>query len=355
MTTRHITTLGLTALAAGVLAACSGSGSSTGSAGSPDGSSTGTLSIGLMDMPVFDAEEVWICITQINVKPEEGDALEFPLENADEETACDGEPFDLLTLQGPENAEFLIQNEEVDAGPYEWIELELDAARPGNSSDADGDLDSYVVDSTGAQHVLRVPSGSVRLVSGFTVTAGQHTQFTLDWDLRGGLTNPVGMDGYLLRPAFRIIDETSFGTLTGTVAGNVITDATGDAACDADDPDLDVGNVVYLFALDDPETELEPDDTDTDDGEGEHDADATVEVRPNAEDSDYSFGTILAPGHYRVAFTCQGDSDLPDRNENDAENPDDDIPDIVFLDPDGDENITITEGETTTVSFSSLP
>lgn len=348
----NLTTLALATLAAAGLTACS-SGSSDGSADA--GGDTGTLSVSLMDAPVFDAEEVWICITQVNVKPAEGTALEFPLEDADgDATACDGEQLDLLTLTSPTEAAPLIDGEPVEAGAYEWMELEVDAARPGmGQGDADGDYDSYVVDSTGGQHVLRVPSGSVRLVSGFTVTAGQHTRFTIDWDLRSGLTNPVGMEGYLLRPALRLIDEAEYGTLSGTVSNELITGASGDFSCALDDPDLDVGNVVYLYALEGPDETLEPDDNDG----VAPDAYATIEAEPNTDSTAYVFETIVAPGDYRIAFTCQGDRDDPEVNENDPNEADDEQPewDVEFLDPDGEANITIVEDETTTVSFSTLP
>lgn len=354
MTTQHstLTTLALAALAAAGLTACS-SGSSDPAAGG-DGGDTGTLTVSLMDAPVFDAEEVRICIAQVNIKPEDGAPTEFPIEDADgDETSCDGEQLDLLTLTNPTDAAPLVDSEDVEAGAYEWIELEVDAAMPGGGADADGNYDSYVVDSTGGQHVLRVPSGSVRLVSGFTVTAGQHARFTLDWDLRGGLTNPVGQEGYLLRPAFRIIDESEYGTLSGTVSTELITGASGDLDCTLDDPDIDVGNVVYLFELEGPDESLEPDDNDG----VAPDAYATLEVEPNDDATAYEFETIVAPGDYRVAFTCQGDRDDPEVNENDPSEADDEQPDwdVEFLDPDGEANITVVEDETTTVSFTTLP
>ncbi len=307
-----------------------------------------------MDTPVFGADEIWICITQINVKPEEGPPVAFPLgdDDSESEDACDGRQIDLLTLTSVENAEMLIEGEEVEAGPYDWIELELDAARPGRGADADGNYDSYVM-ANGNQYELRVPSGSVRLVSGFTVTAGQHTRFLLDWDTQrglsdqtslSGLTNPQGFDGYLLRPAFRVIDETVFGTLNGTVQSELVTDE----ACLADDDDPDVGNVVYVFALDGIEDTLEPDDTDG----VAPDAYATVEVEN--EDGVYAYETIVAPGDYRFAFTCQADADTNELNENDDVEENDDAPDfdVEFVDPDGAPNRTILEGETTTVDFS---
>jgi hypothetical protein len=337
----NITTLALAILAAGGLAACS--------SGSSDSSSTtGTLSVGLIDKPVFGADEIQVCITQINVKPEQGPPLEFPLEPDSMEGPCDGRQIDLLTLTSVGNAEMLIQDEAVEAGPYEWIELELDAARPGGGTDADGNYDSYVL-ANGSKYELRMPSGSVRLVNHFTVTAGQHTQFTLDWDAQrglsdqtslSGLTNPMGFDGYILRPAFRIVDETVYGTVNGTVQSELITDD----SCLADNEDVNVGNVVYVFAADGLEDTVEPDDTDG----IAPDAYATIDVEQN-EDGAYVYETIIAPGDYRFAFTCQGDADSPDVNDNDTV---EEKSDVEFIDPDGSNIRTITEDETTTVDFS---
>ena len=69
--TAHFGLAGLTIVG---LAACSGSSSD---------SEMGTLSVGLIDMPVRNVAEIWVCITQINVKPQSGPALEFPIADAD--------------------------------------------------------------------------------------------------------------------------------------------------------------------------------------------------------------------------------------------------------------------------------
>lgn len=333
----NIARLGLTTLAALGLAACSGS-------SDPAGGTTGTLTIGLMDTPVRDVDAVWVCITQINVKPQEGAALEFPIADADGDMGpCDGEQFDLLSLRSVENAELLIDGEEVPAGAYNWIELELDAASPGQGqTDSDGPYDSFV-EVGDLMFDLIMPSGSVRLVSGFTVTAGQHTAFTVDWDVQQGLSGivaPPGQDGYMLRPAFRIVDQTVFGTLNGTITNEFITAEAN--ACNADDDGMegemnfDAGNVIYLFAGD-----VAPDDSDGNDPNPH----ATVTVAPNDEMTAYVYETIVAPGDYTLAFTCQGDNDDPEVDDNGgtetgvAFHPEDGLP------------ITITEGETTTVDF----
>jgi hypothetical protein len=185
-----------------------------------------------------------------------------------------------------------------------------------------------------------MPSGSVRLVSGFTVTAGQHAWFTLDWDTQAGLSgivDPPGQDGYMLRPAFRIIDAATFGTLNGTITNEFIADPAN--ACNADDEEganLDIGNVIYLF-----QSGEVPDDTD----ENAPNAYATIRVMPNDGATAYVYETMVAPGDYVLAFTCQGDNDEPDVDDNNE------MQTNVGFHPEDGLAITITEGETTTIDF----
>jgi hypothetical protein len=278
------------------LAACSGSSGDPVTSGT--GTQQGSLSLSLMDAPVDNVAELWIRINTVRVKPAgDGPALEYPLDPALD--------VDLLTLD-EDNAVLLLDSEPVDAGEYNWIELVVDA-------EFDGTYDSYVMTNTGGQYEVRVPSGSVRLVSGFTVTADGHTRFLVDWDTRRGLVNPPGLPGYLLRPAFRIIDLTEYGVLSGTVAMDLVLDET----C-TNDLNLDTGNAVYVYN----EHDVVPYDVDG----TEPDPVAIINVRQN-EFGDYVYSTLLSPGDYTVAFTCQASDDHPDEED-----------DIEFVGP---ANVTI--------------
>lgn len=266
-------------LAAALLNACSSGGDSN------FNEPTGSLSIALMDAPVTDVSSIWLHIAGINVKPQgSGPAIEFPFDPPLE--------IDLLALDAG-NAAALLNDEPIAAGAYNWIELEINA-------DFDNPDDSYVTTVAGGQEELEmeVPSGTVRLVSGFTITADQATRFIIDWDARSGLVHPPGRSGYLLRPALRIIDMTAFGTLSGTVAAEYLTDAANDCAGDA--ADLDVGNSVYIFTG----AGATPDDIDS-----AAPPVATAGVEPD-QSGIYRYRTILSPGEYTVAFTCQGGNDL---------------------------------------------
>jgi hypothetical protein len=270
------------ATAAMALAACSGS------SGDPamSGGAQGSLSVSLMDAPVDEVAELWIRINTVRVKPAgDGPPLEYPLDPALD--------VDLLTLD-EDNAVLLLDSEPVEAGEYNWIELIVDA-------EFDGNYYSRVVANGGGEYEVQVPSGSVRLVSGFTVTANGHTRFLIDWDTRRGLVNPPGLPGYLLRPAFRVIDLTEYGVLSGTVAMDLVLDE----SC-TNDLNLDTGNAVYVY----DDHGVDPYDVDGTDP----DPVAILNVRQD-EFGEYVYSTLLSPGDYTVAFTCQASDDHPDEED----------------------------------------
>jgi hypothetical protein len=264
-----------TALAAVALAGCSGGGG-----GTPAGQTT--LSLSLMDAPVDGVTEVNVRITGIWIKPQgNGPATQLTLANGPRTV-------NLLELTD-ENAAILVDDAIIQPGQYEWLAMDVDA-------DIDGDFDSYVVPAAGGQVELRVPSGRVRLVSGFEVEANEAAEFLFDWNVRQGLVAPPGQGGYLLKPAFRMLDVTEYGLLRGTVDGTKIID--GANACNADSADYAVGNSVYVFAG----HGVEPDDYD---GSGDPIAAAAVDAAAG-----YSYRVALKPGQYTVAFTCRAAHDV---------------------------------------------
>ena len=91
---------------------------------------------------------------------------------------------------------------------------------------------------------------------------------------------------------------------------------------------MDVGNSVYIYSG----VGVTPDDFDADAPEPV----ATTAVTQN-QTGDYVYETLLSPGDYTVAFTCQAKNDMPDTSET-----------ISFVQP---TNATIVDGQTTTISF----
>jgi hypothetical protein len=290
------------ALAAlGLLTGCSGGGG--------DDGGTGTITLAIMDAPVYDAAKIFVTFTGVSLKPQGGPVIDvvFPAPVQ----------LDLLSLN-VDNAETLLDGHPVPAGQYSWLELHV-------SAEHDGQMDSYaVLQNGGVEEIeVEVPSGSIRLVSGLTITANQEASFLIDWNLHKGLNDPVGHPGLFLRPALRIIDMTQFGTLNGTVAMPLVT-----AAGCANDLNLDIGNSVYIYAG----TGVTPDDFDTADPEPV----ATTAVTQNPM-GEYVYETLMSPGAYTVTFTCQAMNDLPDTSE-----------DVAFVQPQAG---MIVDGQTTTINF----
>ena len=301
---------------AGVLALAGLAGCSSG--GGDSSSGTGYLSVSLMDAPVDGVTAVWVRITSVTVKPAEGPPVELELTNA---------PFDVNLLELTDtNAAILVDGAAIQAGKYEWIAMDIAAEQNVR--------DSYVLTETGGEEEidLSVPSGRLRLVSGFEVADSEVVRFLFDWDMRQGLVHPPGLGRYLLKPAFRVLDVAAFGALEGTIAaatvGTSLDPATNHCATD-DDEDIDVGNIVYVF-----EGSATPDDVD-----GTDDPVATVEATRETT-GDYTYRTLLAPGTYTVGFTCEAANDFPTEDD-----------EITFADPVGVTNPIVNTGDTTTVDF----
>ena len=108
--------------------------------------------------------------------------------------------------------------------------------------------------------------------------------------------------------------QSGFGVLQGTIAATTVS-TTGNACAKDDANNLDVGNVVYVFSG----TGVAADDVD-----GTGDPIATVAATRNTA-GDYVYRTLIAPGSYTVAFTCQAGNDAPDTDETGTAN------EIAFL------------------------
>jgi hypothetical protein len=307
------------------LAACSGGGSAPGDAQSAGPAAE--LSVSLMDAPVDDVLEVHVEITRLTLKPEgNGPAFDLPMDESPITV-------DLLELT-EDNAAILVDGASIEPGKYNWLSMDVNAR-------IDGVVDSYVVTDTGAWEEIVVPSGRVRLVSGFEVEAGEAVTFIFDWDLRKGLVHPPGLGGYILKPAFRMISTESLGRLSGTIDLDVVTLAANDCNADSDTDDFDVGNSVYVFeGLD-----VVPDDVDEE--ADEVTPFATVDAVLNDDSTGYEYSTILPFGDYTVAFTCQAANDEAESNETGNEDPADDT--VGFIEPAVNVTLSSEPGESAAI------
>lgn len=278
MNTKSVLFYGGLLFTAAVLAGCGGS--SDGSASNDE--ETGSLSLAVTDGPVDGALEVVVQFDGVEIQPASGDRITFDFDEP--------QTIDLLDLQGSVS-ENLLTDETVPAGEYNWIRLMV-------SAEQDMVFDSYIVTGDGTQHELRIPSGSqtgLQLNSGFTVAAGSLAHFTVDFDLRKSIVNAPGLDGYMLKPSLRLVDNQMVGTISGSIDANLIA-----VAC-ANPTDND--GAVYLFS-----------------GEVETAQDIQgVEADPLASalvDSEWNYEIgFVAGGEYSAAFTCDNDIDDPEQED----------------------------------------
>jgi hypothetical protein len=206
------TTLATTALSA-LLSACGGG---------DGGPSTGTLSVGLTDLPATGDEIVCLSITGISLHHSDGDLIEIPFDPATYYNPNDrcpgnvvpamgdasGNTVDLAMLHSGLTAD-LMDTETVPAGRYNWFRVKLDKAR------------SFVVPPDGGMEPLKCPScdqqqSGLKLIKNVIVPAGGHAEIIIDFELARSLKLLPTME-YQLDPVLRVVDNSETGTIAGTV------------------------------------------------------------------------------------------------------------------------------------------
>jgi hypothetical protein len=300
---------------AAVLTACGGGGGSS--------TSTGSLSLGVTDLPTTGNEVVCIHFTSITLHHSEGDLIRIPYDPStyyDEADGCqnninpaDGDATNnavaVSALQGELSVQ-LSDTETVKAGFYNWIRLDVDETL------------SYVVDVEGPKD-LRCPScdgeqSGLKLNRGITVPAGGEANVIIDIELAKSLKkDPSG--NYTLRPTLRLVDMAETGKIVGTVAESLIPEMISET---------DTGCKVYVYAG----HGIVPDDY--------HDTDnvlTSAKVLYDAESTSFKYVAAFLPTDseagptpYTVALTCDVDDMEIDQN-NDPLNLTN-VDDVIFTD-----------------------
>lgn len=282
---------------AAVLGSCGDGGDSAG---------TGMLNLAVTDAPVDGATHVVVKFTAVELKPVNGDPVSYDI--------SPDKSVDLLALAGGGSA-MLLDGLTVPAGNYEWMRLLISAQQ--------NVMDSYIELSDGTQHPLFVPSGEesgLKLIRGFTIAAGGHTDFVADFDLRKSVVAPPGQSpDYLLKPVVRLIDNLQVGAISGTVAPALM--ATG---CTP---------FVYLFSG----SNVIPDDMDATPAPDVDPLIAVPVVLDNTTGAWNFRASFVEAGSYTAAFTCDGAKDTPEAEET-----------LTFSPP---VNVTVSANQTATVSF----
>ena len=258
----------LTASALG-LAACGG-----GSAG------MGQLKMAVADAPVDGAQAVVVKFTGIELTGNGGNPVDI--------TFTQPKTIDLLNQSGTASA--VLFDQPIPAGSYGQIRLLVVA---------DGDpSNSYITLSDGTMHGLQVPdSNGLKLVSGFTVPSGGVADFTIDFDLRKAITCPPGqVPACTLKPAMRLVDNTMAGNIQGAVSNTLVP-----SGCTPG---------VYLYSG----TVTAPEDMNSTAPTTDTNQPLASKVPvANSQPPYYYQFTLLPPGTYTVAFTCQAAQDNPDQ------------------------------------------
>jgi hypothetical protein len=316
---RHICVIAAGLSALSMLAACGGG----------DGSSSSTMNLSIADGPVDSATHVVIAFTGVELQPRGGGkAITFNFSAAQQ--------IDLVTLQNG-NAAVLLKGVSVPAGDYDWIRLLLNVS-------AEGAVTGSYIEISGAQYPLIVPSGEqtgLKLVQGFTMTANQVGNFTIDFVLQQAITAPPGhqiggVQAYLLRPALRLIDNVQAGQISGTVALSTLQGHTPSCLDGSGNPTT---AHVYIFtgagaAL----TDIQIDTTTGLPPAGHVNPVVTPPITYSASSQQYAYTQpFLLAGTYTLAVACGTDDPA--------------AADTLAFVPSSGVTATVTANQTTTVDF----
>ncbi|HEY1492123.1 MAG TPA: DUF4382 domain-containing protein [Steroidobacteraceae bacterium] len=263
-------------IGAAVTLGVAGCGGGSDSAGMP------TMKLSVGDAPVDTAEKVVVEFSGVELVPDNGMPVDIMFSAP--------KAIDLLNDSGTASAQLF--EEPIPAGSYGQIRLMVLA---------DGDPShSYITLTDGTMHGPRVPSGSetgLKLVSGFTVPASGVVDYAIDFDLRKAITCPPGQaPACILKPALRLVDNTTVGNIQGTVdAGLVGTGCTPG---------------VYLYSG----TVTAPEDMNSAAPAADMNQPVASRAAVLAQSGGYYYQfTFLSPGSYSIAFTCQAGLDDPDQ------------------------------------------
>ncbi|HEX5461563.1 MAG TPA: DUF4382 domain-containing protein [Steroidobacteraceae bacterium] len=274
------------------------------------------MSLGVVDGPVDAASSVVVSFTGVELQPS-GGGQAITVNFAAPKT------IDLLQEQNGNEAS-LLDNLSVPAGRYDWIRLMLNVG-------TDGVVANSYIEINGAQYPLVVPSGAetgLKLVQGFTMTANEVADFTIDFMLQQSITAPPGQSSggtqdYVLRPALRLVDNVQAGTISGTVALSTLQSNSACLSGYSGSGPLPNAHVYVFSGSVTPAGNLTP----------------VVEPQISLSSSgSYSYSQpFLLAGGYTLALACSGTSNTGTAT-------------VTFL-PAAGMSATVTANQTTTVDF----
>ncbi|MDQ1241937.1 MAG: hypothetical protein QG550_1188 [Pseudomonadota bacterium] len=238
------------------------------------------ITVDLGTDPPADPEISAVQVNLLGLEFRKGDSTTTTLEFRD------GELVDLLDLRDAEPLR-LFTNEELPVGTYTGVRLLFDP-----------DQDQSRVTTSDGDTRLRLAAGAFAAVS-FTVEDEKESreEFTLMLDLRQSLSFDEANDRYTLTPALRSVRTEDAARIEGNVS----------VVCPVGTVLRDEG-AIYLYSG----RNVQADDLDG------------AEAEPFATTGVIDSGTaafryalrFLPAGNYTLAFTCQGDEEVPGSSEN---------------------------------------
>lgn len=271
-----------------------------GSSGDSNETQMARFSLGVSDAPVDNADAVVACFNAIELVGNGQGTQTFTVGDTPNTVAsndvCKDENgdtipntfgVDLLSYTGSDSAN-LVEGIEVEAGTYNQLRLVMSEG-------------SYV--QVGEEQLpLQVPSNELKFDS-LTLDVNGNAAYTVEFDLRQAMVDPVGIDGYFLKPrGVRLVNNLEIGHIEGTLAEELlINNSCTVAPSDVSEPVA----VVYLYEGSDLEIT-----TLADVGGAEtHQPYAVAAVYFDGV-SAYTFSVgYVAAGDYSAAWSCQTDDD----------------------------------------------
>lgn len=269
------------------------SGKGSGNTGSPDGNDGSTSQTGILRLSLTDAsadyQAVYVTVARVDVKMKNEEEADGEADGeADAEAAEDSgwitvvEPqqtFNLLELMNGVLAP--LGAGELEVGEYGQLRLILgeEADESLNILEDTHPYANYLIDSEGNSHEFKVPSGfntGVKIINGFSITAAQATELTLDFDAGRSVVQAGKKGKYMLKPVIKVLETVE------SAADGVITD-------DEDNP---VEGVVVSAQTHDPDAEDSKDEV--------------IVESTTMSTAEGSFTLLLPPGTYNIVAVTEG-------------------------------------------------
>ena len=291
---KHLLTCTLSAL---LITACGGSSSEN-----SDETTLPSFSLSVSDAPVDDLSEVVVCFNQIELKGNSEDTV-FTVGNEDGMIAANdlcldnsGDVIpntvglDLLQYAGSDSIA-LVDGISIEAGDYTQLRLIM----------SDG---SYGIDTQTSDKIsVSVPSNELKL-DGFTAVLGGTVDFTLEFDLNKGMTNPVGQAGYFLKPrGVRLVNNNEAGHIDGAVTETLLLE---NQCSPLSDSTVNVAS-VYIYEGADLVIDTLEDNGGDETGNLPY---ASTAVTFDSEQTSYNFEIgFMDVGDYTIAVSCDTEDD----------------------------------------------